>query len=233
MAPPPTKTARSSVKGFITKKINQLKTYDLVKMTLKTSNELEDLKLDLKETFEKFQQLSLKIQEDLNTMDAPQVDYETEEDYCRNVKEDINAARLVTIKKTKKKGNSIEANSTSIQAEPLAEEEAPKEQEPEPLQEAEAPIEQEFEEETVINHQVFQEPEDVITQDEAGPEPVDDLAPPDPAPMIHDPAPNYPDPAIGEVEPDDTGSGGEYVGNIPTPQQPISRSGRQSRLPSS
>jgi hypothetical protein len=99
---------------------------------------------------------------------------------------------------------------------------------------------------------VFQEPEDVITQDEAGPEPVEDLAPPDPAPMINDPAPNDPDlapsnpdpapndpdpapndpdPAIREVEPDDTGFGGEYVGNIPTPQQPISRSGRQSRLP--
>jgi hypothetical protein len=35
------------------------------------------LKLDLKETFEKLQQLSLKIQEDLNTMDAPKEDYET------------------------------------------------------------------------------------------------------------------------------------------------------------
>ena len=92
---------------------------------------------------------------------------------------------------------------------------------------------------------MFQEPEDVITQDKAGPEPVEDLAPPDAAPMINDPAPNDPDrvpndpdpapndpdPAIGEVEPGDTGSGGEYVGNIPTPQQTISRSGRQSRLP--
>jgi hypothetical protein len=95
MAPTTAKTSRSSVKGLITKKINQPKTYDLVEMTLKTSNELEDLKLDLKETFGKFQQLSLKIQEDLNTMDAPQEDYETEEDYCRNVKDEINAARVI------------------------------------------------------------------------------------------------------------------------------------------
>jgi hypothetical protein len=72
--------------------------------------------------------------------------------------------------------------------------------------------------------EVFQEPEDVTTQDEAGPEPVEDLAPPGPAS-------DDPDPTIGEVEPDDPGSGGEHVGNIPTPQQPISRSGRQSRLP--
>jgi hypothetical protein len=57
--------------------------------------------------------------------------------------------KLVTIKKTKKKGNSIEADSIP---EPLAAEEAPQEQEPEPLTEAEAPIEQEFEEETEINH---------------------------------------------------------------------------------
>ncbi len=57
--------------------------------------------------------------------------------------------KLVTIKKTKKKRNSIEADSIP---EPLAEEEAPKEQEPEPLTEAEAPIEREFKEETVINH---------------------------------------------------------------------------------
>jgi hypothetical protein len=95
MAPPTTKISKSSVKGLIIKKINQLKTYDLVEMTLKTSNELEDLKLDLKETYEKFQQLSLKIQEDLNTMDAPQEDYETEEDYCRNVIDEIQAARVI------------------------------------------------------------------------------------------------------------------------------------------
>jgi hypothetical protein len=57
--------------------------------------------------------------------------------------------KLVKIKKTKKKGNSIEADSIP---EPLAAEEAPQEHEPEPLTEAEAPIEQEFEEETVINH---------------------------------------------------------------------------------
>ncbi len=95
MAPPTAKTSRSGVKGLITKRINQLKTYDLVEMTLQTSNELEDLKRDLKETYEKFQQLSLKIQEDLNTMDAPQEDYETEEEYCRNVKDEISAARVI------------------------------------------------------------------------------------------------------------------------------------------
>jgi len=57
--------------------------------------------------------------------------------------------KLLTIKKTKKKENSVEADSIP---EPLAAEEAPQEQEPEPLTEAEAPIEQEFEEETEINH---------------------------------------------------------------------------------
>jgi hypothetical protein len=57
--------------------------------------------------------------------------------------------KLLTIKKTKKKENSVEADSIP---EPLAAEEAPQEQEPEPLTEAEAPIDQEFEEATVTNH---------------------------------------------------------------------------------
>jgi hypothetical protein len=79
--------------------------------------------------------------------------------------------------------------------------------------------------------EVYQDHEDIFAKDAAGTELVDDPAPPDPAPMTPDPVPNDPDLAIGEVEPDDTGSGGEYVGNVLTPQQPISRSGRRSRLP--
>jgi hypothetical protein len=31
----------------------------------------------------------------MNTMDAPQEDYETEDDYCRNVKDEISAARVI------------------------------------------------------------------------------------------------------------------------------------------
>jgi hypothetical protein len=79
--------------------------------------------------------------------------------------------------------------------------------------------------------EVYQDHEDIFAKDAAGTELVDDPAPPDPAPMTPDPVSNDPDLAIGEVEPDDTGSGGEYVGNVLTPQQPISRSGRRSRLP--
>jgi predicted sulfurtransferase len=72
MVPPPTsKSSRSGVKSHITKKINQLKTYESVTMTLKTSNELDDLKQNLKKSFESFQQLSIKIQDELNTVDAP------------------------------------------------------------------------------------------------------------------------------------------------------------------
>ncbi|EFX61612.1 hypothetical protein DAPPUDRAFT_272488 [Daphnia pulex] len=81
MAPPTAKTLRSTVKGLITKKINQLKTYEPVTMTIKTSNELDDLKQDLKKKFENFQQLSVKVQEELNASNAPQEDYQTETEY--------------------------------------------------------------------------------------------------------------------------------------------------------
>ena len=39
------------------------------------------------------------------------------------------------------------------------------------------------------------------------------------------------DPVVGDVEPNSTGSGGEYVGNRITPPTATTRSGRVSRLP--
>ena len=55
--------------------------------------------------------------------------------------------------------------------------------------------------------------EDVVVEEELGSELAANPTPPNPAP-------SDPDPVVGEVEPDSTGSGGEYVWNILTPQQP-------------
>jgi hypothetical protein len=74
-------------------------------------------------------------------------------------------------------------------------------------------------------------PEDIIDAVATGPELEDVPAPPEQAPFLPDPAPDNPDPAVGNVEPDEPGSGGEYVGNIMPSQQPTTRSGRRSRKP--
>ncbi|EFX67577.1 hypothetical protein DAPPUDRAFT_330926 [Daphnia pulex] len=72
MAPPTTKQTRSGVKDHITKKINQFKTCE---------------------------SYSIKIQDELNTADAPQEEYEAEVEFCRDVEQEVYAAR--TILKTK------------------------------------------------------------------------------------------------------------------------------------
>ena len=64
-----------------------------------------------------------------------------------------------------------------------------------------------------------------------------DPAPPEPAhvnPTLPEPAfiKSDVDPVVGDVEPNSTGSGGEYVGNRITPPTATTRSGRVSRLPS-
>jgi hypothetical protein len=67
--------------------------------------------------------------------------------------------------------------------------------------------------------------------------PEDDPAPPEPAhvnPTLPEPAfiDSDVDPVVGDVEPNGTGSGGEYVGNRITHPTATTRSGRVSRPPS-
>jgi hypothetical protein len=68
-------------------------------------------------------------------------------------------------------------------------------------------------------------------------EPEVDPAPPEPAhadPTLPEPAfiESDVDPVVGGVEPNSTGSGGEYVGNRRIHPTATTRSGRQSRPPS-
>jgi hypothetical protein len=69
-------------------------------MKLTTANELDNLKQNLKRYFKTFQQHSSKIQEELDQADTPpQDDYDAESAICRDVEEEVYAAR--TILKTK------------------------------------------------------------------------------------------------------------------------------------
>lgn len=83
------------MKSHITKNINKVKSYEATTMTLKNSVELDDLKQNLNIHYEKFQQHSNKIQEEL---DGCQEDYDEEAYICRNVEEEVYAARSILSK---------------------------------------------------------------------------------------------------------------------------------------
>jgi hypothetical protein len=75
--------------------IYQLKAYEAITMTITASNEFEAKIKKQKKHYETFQERFNKIQEELHATYAPQEDYDEEAEICRDVKEEVNAARKI------------------------------------------------------------------------------------------------------------------------------------------
>jgi uncharacterized protein involved in exopolysaccharide biosynthesis len=75
--------------------IYQLKAYEAITMTITASSEFEAKKKKKKKKYETFKERFNKIQEELHATYAPQEDYDEEAEICRDVKEEVNAARKI------------------------------------------------------------------------------------------------------------------------------------------
>ncbi|KAI9560589.1 hypothetical protein GHT06_011537 [Daphnia sinensis] len=94
---PSAKATRAAVKGHITRIVQAITGYESLTMSARISTILIEQEKRLKEKFDTYKSLSLKIQDDMGTLQATQQEYDTEYDTIYQTEEEVSAARVIQI----------------------------------------------------------------------------------------------------------------------------------------
>lgn len=91
---PSAKATRAAVKGHITRIVQAIKGYESPTMTARISTILIEQEKKLKEKFDTYKALSLKIQDDIAALQATQQEYDAEYDTVCQTEQEVSDARV-------------------------------------------------------------------------------------------------------------------------------------------